>query len=105
MWEGDERRGDNQVVTRRLLRETLQPLFDLKARVEPPLRFWEKMSDDVEEFLPALLHDEQVRQLLAGVSRTRWKRIYYLAIILGGFAGLAVVGDLAISVYLLFRVH
>jgi len=93
-----ERRRGDEPVTHREMREAIQPLFDLKGRAEPPLRFWEKFHEDVEEYLPTLLEAEQVRQILKTVSANNWRKWRNLVLVVGGIYAILQVATAAIII-------
>lgn len=99
-----ERRRGDEFVTHTELRSALQPLFDLKNRTEPPLRFYEAMRMlGVEELLPVLLKDERTREVLRQITTDRWKRWRNIAVIVGILASITMVLDLVLSVVILLK--
>ena len=80
-------------ITYRELRDALQPLYDMKNRVEPPMRFWEQNRPMIEKYLLPLLETEETRQVLRRVSQVNWRRWYRLALVLGSlYTAVTLVG-------------
>jgi hypothetical protein len=103
----ERRRGNldrDDFATYAEMREALQKLYDHKARSEPWLRFWESMRLlKVEELLPQVLKDENVREVLRQASSGHWRRWTRLAIAVGILASFATLTSMALDVWVVLH--
>jgi hypothetical protein len=99
-----ERRRNNEFVTHAEMRRAVQPLYDLKGRVEAPLRFYEAMRMlNLETLLPELLKDEQAKQILKEVHNTNWESVQRWALLIGAIASIAMIGQIVLDIAILIK--